>query len=71
MIESRTIKQWRALAPTEKRRRQRELIPRKVARSMAFEGEPVTEAWVTEAWVEAQRKRLATPPDISRPPEGT
>ena len=35
------IRVWRALPEEEKRRRRLESIPRKVARSMAFEGEPV------------------------------
>jgi hypothetical protein len=34
------IRQWRALPEAEQQRR-RATIPRKVARSMAFEGEPV------------------------------
>jgi uncharacterized protein with von Willebrand factor type A (vWA) domain len=35
------IRQWRALPEEERQRRRRASIPRKVARSMAFEGEPV------------------------------
>lgn len=35
------IRQWRALPEEEKRRRRLESLPRKVARSCAFEGEPV------------------------------
>lgn len=35
------ITRWRSLTPEEKLRRKWEAIPQKVARSMAFEGEPV------------------------------
>lgn len=35
------IARWRALPPEEKLRRRWEAIPQAVARSMAFEGEPV------------------------------
>lgn len=37
------IKQWRALTPEQQRQIRRRRLPRKVARSMAFEGEPVDE----------------------------
>lgn len=36
-----TIENWRKLSPEEQRRIRMNRIPRKVARSMAFEGEPV------------------------------
>ena len=36
-----TIKRWRNLAPQEDARIRLARLPRKVARSMAFEGEPV------------------------------
>ena len=58
----KSVTEWRALTPEEQRRIRRAQIPRKVARSMAFAGEPVT-----EAWVEALRQRLNTPPDTSKP----
>ena len=35
--------QWQQLSPEEQRRIRLSRIPRKVARSMAFEGEPVDE----------------------------
>lgn len=35
------IRLWRALPEEEQRRRRRAALPRKVARSFAFEGEPV------------------------------
>jgi CRISPR-associated endonuclease/helicase Cas3 len=61
-MESQSIREWRALTPEEQRRIRRAQIPRKVARSMAFEGEPVT-----EAWVEALQQRLKAPLDTSKP----
>ena len=46
-----TIEFWRNL-PEEKRRcRHREAIPRRVAYSMAMEGESVDEAWIRERLV--------------------
>ncbi len=36
-----TIKRWRKLTPEEQARIRLASLPRKVARSMAFEGEPV------------------------------
>ncbi len=55
------IARWRGLTPEEKLRRRWEAIPQKVARSMAFEGEPVT--------VERIRAGLARsgPPASSKP----
>ena len=41
MTAKENIDHWRRLAPEEKLRRRWEAIPQKVARSMAFEGEPV------------------------------
>lgn len=37
------IKQWRQLSPAQQRAIRHRNIPRKVARSMAFAGEPVSE----------------------------
>ena len=42
MTAKENITRWRSLSPEEKLRLRREAIPQKVARSMAFEGEPVT-----------------------------
>ncbi|NQW03512.1 MAG: hypothetical protein HQ485_05735 [Acidobacteria bacterium] len=42
------IRRWRALPPEEQRRQMLALIPEKVARSMAFEGEPVPPEWLEE-----------------------
>ena len=60
------IQAWRALTPAQQEAERLRQIPVKVARSMAFEGEPVP-----NGWVEAQRKRLGLPPDSSKPPEGS
>jgi hypothetical protein len=57
------IRQWRALPETEKHRRRWASIPRSVARSFAFEGEPVD-----QARLEAEHARQAMPPAIPRPP---
>lgn len=40
------VRRWRRLTPEEQRRISLSRIPRKVARSMAFEGEPVDETWL-------------------------
>ena len=40
--------EWRKLTPEERRRIRLSRIPRKVARSMAFEGEPVDEKMLEE-----------------------
>lgn len=45
------IERWRKLPAEERKRRHQESIPRRVANSMAMEGEPVDE--------ECIRKRLA------------
>jgi hypothetical protein len=37
------ILQWRGLSPEQQRQIRRRRLPRKVARSMAFEGEPVSQ----------------------------
>ncbi len=52
------IQEWRALTPTKQREKRLQQIPIKVARSMAFEGEPVP-----QGWLEALRKRLGMPLD--------
>ena len=66
MTQIRAIQKWRALTAVEQRQRRLAAIPRKVARSMAFEGEPVTEDWVA-----AQRQRLAMQRDTSKPVAGS
>ncbi len=64
MTAKENITRWRSLPPEEKLRRRWEAIPQKVARSMAFEGEPVT--------VERIREGLARsgPPVLSKPRKG-
>ena len=52
------IQAWRALTPAMRKDKRLKQIPVKVARSMAFEGEPVP-----QGWLEALRKRLGTPLD--------
>jgi len=47
------IKHWRSLSPAEQQRRALANLPRKVARSMAFAGEPVD-----QAMLEAELRRL-------------
>ena len=42
------IEFWRNLPEEERRCRHREAIPRRVANSMAMEGESVDEAWIRE-----------------------
>lgn len=53
------IRQWRALPEAEKRRRRWRSIPRRVAESFAFEGEPVN-----LAMLEAEHARWAMPPVV-------
>jgi hypothetical protein len=61
MTWKENISQWRHLTPEEKLRRKWEAIPLDVARSMAFEGEPVP--------VERIRATLARiePPALLKP----
>jgi len=51
-----TTEKWRKLPPSEQLRIRLSRIPRKVARSMAFEGEPVN-----QQMLEAELKRRLTP----------
>lgn len=55
------IERWRDLPPQEQARIRLSRLPRKVARSMAFEGEPVE---LTA--LQAELARLDTPPDTSK-----
>ena len=59
----KAIQAWRDLPPEERRRRHLESIPRRVANSMAIEGEPVSEQWIREQLAEQMRQRAT-----SRPP---
>jgi hypothetical protein len=56
------IHQWRLLTPEEQRQIRLRNLPRKVARSMAFEGEPVD-----QRMLEAELDRLIRPPATSTP----
>jgi hypothetical protein len=56
-----TVTHWRNLPPQEKQRRRWESIPTRVARSMAFENEPVD-----EKNLRAKHAR-GTPPAMSKP----
>lgn len=57
------IENWRRLCPQERHRRRWQRIPRNVAQSMAFEGEPVS-----LAALEAEHARHPMPPVTSSPP---
>ncbi len=59
---TQAIRQWRLLTPEEQRQIRRRNLPRKVARSMAFEGEPVD-----QQMLEAELDRLTRPPGTSTP----
>lgn len=54
------IENWRNLPQAEQRRRRRANLPYKVARSMAFEGEPVD-----QVMLEAELVRLTQQPTTS------
>jgi hypothetical protein len=54
------INYWRSLSPEEQRRRALSKLPRKVARSMAFAGEPVD-----QAMLEDELNRLTGQPGTS------
>ena len=51
------VEQWRRLPPSEQMHIRLSKIPRKVARSMAFEGEPVD-----QKMLEAELERRIKPP---------
>ncbi len=57
------VAEWRKLTAEEQRRIRLSRIPRKVARSMAFEGEPVDEKML-EKFLHCSRGRL---PENTRP----
>ena len=57
------IQQWQALSPEEQTRIRCRNLPRKVARSMAFEGEPVD-----QKMLEDELTHLTQPQDTSTPP---
>ena len=59
------IQNWRRLTPEDRLRRNLEAIPRRVANSMAMEGEPVDEARIREHLEKRIRElgMLRQPPD--------
>ena len=60
------IKHWRALNPEQQRQIRRQRLPRMVAHSMTFEGEPVDQAMLEEALVHrTQRPVTSTPRSAS------
>jgi hypothetical protein len=59
------VRRWRALPPEERLRISLSRIPRKVARSMAFAGQPVDEQMLAD-----ELERLLAPLGLSiRPPK--
>jgi hypothetical protein len=60
------IRQWRRLSPEQQQQIRRQRLPRKVARSMAFEGEPVD-----QQMLEAELTRLTRQRANSTPPSGS
>ncbi len=61
MTAKENITRWRSLTPEEKLRRRWEAIPTNVARSMAFEREPVEVARIRETLAQI------TPPALLKP----
>src|ERR1019366_1130004 len=57
-----TIERWRNLPPQEKARSRWEGIPDRVARSMAFEGEPVSLQALRETFAQSEPPALLKPP---------
>ncbi len=57
------VRQWRNLSAEQQRRIRWSRLPRKVARSMAFEGEPVD-----QQMLEIELDRLTRQPDTSKQP---
>jgi hypothetical protein len=61
-----SIREWRLLTPEQQRQIRLRRLPTKVARSMAFEGEPVD-----LRMLDAELARLTRPPDTSKPPSAS
>lgn len=60
----KSIEEWRALTPEQQREIRHRRLPGKVARSMAFEGEPVDQKMLEEMLVcltESRAKSRANP----------
>lgn len=60
------IRHWRSLPADEQRRRRLENLPRKVARSCAFEGEPVDQAMLEAELVRLLAQRAPSVPHGER-----
>ena len=60
----KAIERWRGLTDAGRRRHHLEAIPRRVANSMAMEGEPVDEEWIRERLADRTRQ-----PATSKPPK--
>ena len=58
-----SIENWRKLPAEERRRRHQESIPRRVANSMAMEGEPVDEECIRKRLAHLIYKDKGTTPD--------
>jgi hypothetical protein len=63
MTVAECLERWRALPEEERFRRRWQSIPRSVADSMAFEGEPVDLAWLEEL-----HRRMGPPVSSKRSP---
>jgi hypothetical protein len=59
MTAKENIDHWRSLTAEEKLRLRWEAIPQKVARSMAFEGEPVTEERIRAGLARSEPRALS------------
>ncbi len=64
MTVTECLQRWRALPLAERQRRRWARIPRNVAASMAFEGEPVNLGWLEEL-----HRRLGPPGSSAHPLE--
>ncbi len=54
---TQAVQKWRKLTPEQQRRVRMARLPRKVARSMAFEGEPVDEKMLQQELERLIRRR--------------
>jgi hypothetical protein len=54
---------WRALEPSEKLRIRQSVVIDRVVASMAMEGEPVSQKWISQAKARRARLVASTPPE--------
>ncbi len=54
---------WRALDPVEKLRIRQSVVVDRVVASMAMEGEPVSQEWISEAEARRAQAVASTPPE--------